>query len=150
MAISFGSSDGEWGALSNFAPYGVEFGGEYWATVEHYYQYRRCGDRKQAERIRRAPTAREANAIGSGGRAPSCPHWDSMKVDVMRRALRRKFELHEVPRRLLLSTRDEKLVACDPEDYFWCGGANGTGRNMLGVLLMEIRDELAPTRSGGM
>ena len=45
-------------------------------------------------------------------------------------------------RRQLLETGDEELVEKAPRDYFWGCGASGSGKNMLGQILMEVRSEL--------
>ena len=65
-----------------------------------------------------------------------------MKDDVMRRAVRRKFESHDDIREVLLGTGDQKIVENAPRDYYWGCGSDGSGRNMLGRILMEIRGEL--------
>jgi ribA/ribD-fused uncharacterized protein len=68
--------------------------------------------------------------------------WDSRRAAVMREGLRAKFTQHEDLRRLLLSTEDAKLVEHTERDDFWGDGGDGSGANMLGRLLMELRDEL--------
>jgi hypothetical protein len=65
-----------------------------------------------------------------------------VKDDVMRQAVRRKFEAHPAIRTILLSTGDEELVEASPVDAYWGAGADGTGRNMLGRVLMETRAAL--------
>jgi len=41
------------------------------------------------------------------------------------------------------STRGrEELIEKTTTDYYWGCGTNGTGRNMLGIILMEVRDML--------
>jgi ribA/ribD-fused uncharacterized protein len=60
----------------------------------------------------------------------------------MRAAVRRKFETHADIRAELLSTGDEILVENAPGDFYWGCGADGSGRNMLGIILMEVRAEL--------
>jgi len=60
----------------------------------------------------------------------------------MRRALRAKFETHVDARDLLLSTGDEPLLEASPEDPYWGIGRDETGLNRLGILLMELREEL--------
>ena len=69
--------------------------------------------------------------------------WASAKVDVMRVALRAKFTQHAAARELLMSTGRARLVENSPNDYVWGNGRDGTGSNLLGVLLAELRDELA-------
>jgi ribA/ribD-fused uncharacterized protein len=70
-----------------------------------------------------------------------------MKDEVMRRAVLRTFETHRALRDLLLSTGDEEIVENAPGDYYWGCGADGTGKNILGKILMEVRETLR--RSGG-
>jgi N-glycosidase YbiA len=60
----------------------------------------------------------------------------------MREALRSKFRAHAELRAELLATGDEKLVENAPGDYYWGCGADGSGKNMLGRILMELRAEL--------
>ena len=68
--------------------------------------------------------------------------WDTAKVDVMRKAVKAKFTQNEPLRDMLLSTKDFPLVQLKPDDGFWGTGKQGTGRNMLGQLLMDLRREL--------
>jgi predicted NAD-dependent protein-ADP-ribosyltransferase YbiA (DUF1768 family) len=50
---------------------------------------------------------------------------------------------HDHLRALLLHTGDIHLAQIKPNDGFWGLGRDGSGKNMLGILLMEIRDELS-------
>jgi hypothetical protein len=68
--------------------------------------------------------------------------WEAVKVGVMRRAVLAKFTQHEVLRALLLSTGDAKIVERTETDAYWGDGGDGRGKNMLGRLLMEIREQL--------
>lgn len=64
----------------------------------------------------------------------------------MRRAVLKKFQAHADLRATLLDTGDEELVENAPGDYYWGCGADGSGKNMLGRILMEVR---AALRKGG-
>ena len=59
--------------------------------------------------------------------------------DVMRQALLCKFETHADIRVILLATGDEEIIENAPHDYYWGCGTDGSGRNMLGHLLMQVR-----------
>ena len=59
----------------------------------------------------------------------------------MAEALRAKFTQHDELRDILLSTGDAKLVEHTRRDSYW-GDGGGGGKNMMGQLLMELRDEL--------
>ena len=63
----------------------------------------------------------------------------------MRTALITKFNQHDKLRDLLLSTQDCTLVEHTINDSFWADGGDGTGKNMLGRLLMEVRHTLRDT-----
>ena len=57
-------------------------------------------------------------------------------------ALRAKFSQHAHLRQLLVGTGRSELVEHTVNDCYWGDGGDGTGRNRLGVLLMQVRDEL--------
>jgi ribA/ribD-fused uncharacterized protein len=42
----------------------------------------------------------------------------------------------------LLSTGNQLIVENSPVDYYWGCGADGSGKNMLGKILMEVREIL--------
>jgi len=68
--------------------------------------------------------------------------WDAVKDDVMRVALRAKFTQHPALRALLLGTGDAVLVEHTRNDTYWADGGDGSGRNRLGELLVELRAAL--------
>jgi predicted NAD-dependent protein-ADP-ribosyltransferase YbiA (DUF1768 family) len=43
---------------------------------------------------------------------------------------------------VLLSTGETPIVENSPIDYYWGCGADGTGENRLGAILMDVRDTL--------
>ena len=139
--IYFYSRTGPFFELSNFAPFGFEADGKLWPTVEHYYQAHKFADTAFRERVRRTASAKEARALGQSRQAPIRPDWDTARQEVMLYALRLKFRRAEL-RALLLSTGDRELIEASPYDHFWGAGKDGTGRNRLGVLLMQVRSEL--------
>ena len=69
--------------------------------------------------------------------------WESVKVGIMRQAVRAKFTQHEDLKQLLLATGESKLVEHTENDDYWGDGGDGSGKNMLGRILMEIRKELS-------
>jgi len=141
--IRFYSVSDEFGAFSNFAPYPIRVGGKSWPTVEHYFQAHKFRDPADVEVVRRARTPMLAARLGRDRRKKLRPDWDRARIQVMRTALRAKFEQHRELRELLLSTADAKLVEHTEDDDFWGDGGDGTGQNMLGRLLMELRLQLA-------
>lgn len=58
---------------------------------------------------------------------------------IMREVVRAKFIQHDDIRQILLSTGDAKIVEHTVNDSYW---GDGSGTNMLGQILMEVRDAL--------
>ncbi len=53
-----------------------------------------------------------------------------------------KFTQHDELRAMLLGTGEAKLVEHTADDAHWGDGGDGTGKNMLGRILMEVREKL--------
>jgi len=131
------------GFLSNFYLSPLCLDGKEWPTVEHFYQASKTLDQAFSERIRLAPTADEAKRLGNDPACALRPDWTEYKVEVMRRALAAKFGQHPELGKLLVATGRATLIENSKKDYFWGAGADGTGKSMLGALLMELRGSLA-------
>jgi ribA/ribD-fused uncharacterized protein len=142
MPIYFYSTQGEHGCFSNFSKHGFEIDGKYWKTSEHYFQGQKFAGTSHEEDVRKAVTPKQAATIGRDRARPLRRDWEQVKDDVMRRALLAKFSTHVDIRQILLDTGDEEIVENAPGDYYWGCGKTGTGKNMLGKILMEVRTQL--------
>lgn len=140
--IRFYSTSQEYGEFSNFAPYPISIRGKKWPSSEHYFQAMKFKDEKLREAIRRTRSPFQAARLGRNRRSKLRRDWESVKVGVMREAIEAKFMQNEELRELLLGTENAKLIEHTDNDSYWGDGGNGTGRNMLGKLLMELRDRL--------
>jgi len=146
------ASEKPYGAFSNLYRRGVEFEGEVFVTSEHAYQAGKARKPTVRKWLMEAPSpallAMAAHGLYYWDVAPG---WSTSKFDRMRGVLRAKFTQHADLRELLLSTGDARLVEGATVDNkvnrLW-GEVNGVGRNMLGVLLMELRDALR-AKDGG-
>ena len=124
--------------MSNFWPATVNLDGIDYVTVEHAYQAAKSLDPDKREIVRDMPSP--AAAKRAGRRLKSRTDWDAVKVDVMRALLQQKFAYGTALRRQLDATAPATLEEGNTwGDTFW-GVCGGRGRNMLGKLLMEIRD----------
>ena len=132
----------EWGEFSNFAPFAITLDGRRWPTTEHYFQAQKFHDAADREEVRRAKTPNLAARLGRDRRKKLRDDWDSARVGIMRKALLAKFSQHAGLRELLLATGDADLVEHTANDDYWGDGGDGSGRNMLGRLLMEMRASL--------
>ncbi len=92
-----------------------------------------------ADLIRQAPTPREAAKLGRRRSLPLRHDWEAIKDQVMLAGVLRKFETHADIRAVLLATGEELLVENAPRDYSWGCGADGSGQNKLGQVLMTAR-----------
>lgn len=143
MAIYFYSSrEKPYGCFSNFSAHGLTLDGVWWATSEHYFQAQKFVGTPHADQIRQVKLPKDAARLGRQRTRPLRPDWEAVKDDVMRKGVLRKFETHADIRDILLSTGNQDLVENAPGDYYWGCGQNGTGKNMLGKILMEVRERL--------
>jgi ribA/ribD-fused uncharacterized protein len=142
MIIHFYHSNEPYGEFSNFARYPIQLGGKTWPTSEHYFQAQKYAGTPREEEIRRAKTLSEAARLGRDRKVPLRRDWESVKDALMREAVLAKFTQHDDLRELLLSTGDATLVEHTENDSYWGDGGDGSGRNRLGRILMEVRDEL--------
>jgi len=142
--IHFYNKEDSYYAFSNFSEYPVFYENEEYRTAEHLFQSLKFQDKKDAERVRRCRTAREASKVAQSMQTRIRKDWISRRVNVaaMQQVLICKFSQNEALADLLLSTGNAKIFQDSPTDSFWGTGKDGKGQNQLGVLLMETRSTL--------
>jgi ribA/ribD-fused uncharacterized protein len=140
--IFFYSATGDYGSFSNFSAYPVRIRGKIWPTTEHFFQAQKFAGQADEEKIRKAKTPMLAAQMGRDRKRPLRRDWDSVKISIMREALSAKFTQHQALRAELIGTADAILVEHTENDDYWGDGGNGNGKNMLGILLMELREKL--------
>ena len=129
--------------FSNFANVEVEYGEVLYPTLEHAYQAAKTLDGEWREKILDAETPGKAKRLG--GKAPLRPGWEQMKVGVMNELLHQKYAPGTEFREMLDATGDEEIVEWNWwHDNIWgkctCSKCGKKGHNILGRLLMDIRD----------
>ena len=138
-----------WGALSNFQPLAVPIAAGPWRfrTSEALYQATKFPSHPDIQqRIAEASTARESADIGRTPGVTIHPAWSAHRVDVMRWVLRMKREANADEIDAVLATTGERpIVEASTRDVWW--GAQPVadryeGRNVLGCLWMELRQQL--------
>jgi ribA/ribD-fused uncharacterized protein len=156
--LLFYSTKDAYGCFSNFSRhpvhlplYGSPAGSEVtpWPTTEHYFQAMKfVPHADHIEAVRRAAGGMEAAKCGRERSRPLRPDWDAVKDDVMYVAVTAKFTQQADLRAVLLETGTRTIVEHTANDRYWADGGDGTGKNMLGQLLMRVRaDILAELRS---
>lgn len=145
--INFYSVSDEFGEFSNFAVFPIKLQGKRWPTSEHYFQAQKFQNSAHQEEIRKAKTPMIAARLGRDRKKKLRRDWESVKDHVMRAAVTAKFSQHEELRVMLLATGEAKLVEHTANDSYWGDGGDGSGKNMLGRILMEVREKLREQES---
>jgi hypothetical protein len=144
MTIYFYSAREEpYGCFSNFSHHGFELEGLWWKTSEHYFQSQKFVGTIYLAKICQLSSPGEAAKMGRDRTLPLREDWEEVKDNVMKKALLAKFFTHKNLGDLLISTQNELIVENSPIDYYWGCGKDGSGKNRLGELLMEVRDILS-------
>lgn len=140
MTIKFYKTKDPYGFMSNYYKSRFFVYGRWWTWSEAPYQAAKTSVQSEIDEIHKATKANDTRLLGQ--KVTMRPDWDDVKYSVMKEVLTAKFtQCHDL-RKELLATGDEELVEDSPVDYYWGCGADGTGKNMLGKLLMELREEL--------
>ena len=138
----YNTKENPYGCFTNFSRHGFELDGDWWTTSEHYFQAQKFAGTPHAEEIRKLLTPREAFNQAHKLNHLVRSDWLQIRDDVMRKVVERKFEFNAGIRSVLLSTGDALLVEDYPSDSYWGCGGDRKGKNMLGKILMEVREKL--------
>lgn len=137
--IYFYRVNDSYGVFSNFYKCGFTVDSIYWPTVEHYFQAQKFHDDFLQEKIRNFSSPMDAAKEGRNRQNPLRSDWEDVKDDIMRLAVLEKFKQNESVKKILLSSGDSLLIEHTINDSYWAAGGDGSGKNMLGVILMETR-----------
>lgn len=140
--IEFYSTRGEFGFLSNFYRCSIYDDGMVWNSSEQLYQASKTTEHDLRVLINKTHNLYDVVKIGRSRGFPLRGDWEDIKVSVMYEILLKKFTQNPNLASKLLKTGDHDIVEKSPKDYFWGIGAEGTGKNVLGKLLVLVRKEL--------
>jgi ribA/ribD-fused uncharacterized protein len=153
--IFFRTTMGEFGPLSNMAPdFPIFVIGIRIATAEALYQACRFPDYPDIQRLivdQMSPMT--AKMKSKKYRDRTRKDWDDVRISVMRWCLRIKLSQNWTRfGNVLEKTGQKPIVEESTKDSFWGGkpGEDGVliGMNVLGRLLMELRDQYRDVESG--
>lgn len=129
---------GEYRWLSNFWNATIYYDGVHYPSVEHAYQAAKSPNITIRRHV--AALSKPGDAKRYGRKIPLRDDWEDVKADVMLDLLRLKFSYTDL-REKLLNTGDAELVEGNYwNDTYW-GVCRGKGENVLGKLLMRVREE---------
>jgi len=141
--IFFYKTNEEHGYMSNFSRHAIVIDGKSYMTTEHYFQSKKAEGTSYEKKIANAFSPSESARLGRSRDFELRKDWEQIKDDVMRKAVLAKFEQHPDIREKLLNTGNATLVENTTTDYYWGARTNGSGKNMLGIILMEVRKQLS-------
>ncbi len=133
----------EW--LGNFYPTRVAYNGLVFTNSEAAFQSQKFTH--QPELMAQFQTLSGEQAFYKARELFSSirPDWFEVRVQVMKEVLTAKMVQNRSIARWLEATGDAFLVEHNPvkgRDAFWSDDHDGTGKNMLGILWMELRSEM--------
>ena len=151
--ISFTKVNLPWGCLGNMAPYPITYEGKVWPTSEALFQALRFKDPDIREeiRIQKSPMAAKMKAKKHRASYMVVEPMSDEDIQNMRLCLKLKFTQHPGLKSRLMVTKGHTI--CEDigkrrgsRHEFWGSYRNNEnqwiGNNMLGKLLMELRDSL--------
>lgn len=148
--VAFRKTGEAFGGLSNMAPgFPIQVFGRRVRTAEALYQACRYPHLPEVQRmILNESSPMTAKMRSKPYRGESRPDWERVRIPIMKWCLRVKLLYNwEKFSELLLETGDKPIVEDSRKDNFWgakpCPDRDTlTGQNVLGRLLMELRDQL--------
>lgn len=146
--VAFRKTGEAFGGLSNMAPgFPIVLHGHRIRTAEALYQACRFPHMPDVQRmILGEISPMTAKMRSKPFRDQSRPDWDTVRVPIMKWCLRVKLAANWSKfSNLLLETGDRPIVEDSRKDDFWGAKADADaleGRNVLGRLLMELREHL--------
>lgn len=159
MTFFFGAEN----PLSNWHPAKFTVNGTQFCNSEQFMMYCKAklfGDEAIAVKILSAKTPREHKALGRQVNGFVETTWKERCQIYVRIGCQAKFSQNPDLLEFLLNTKDTELVEASPFDRIWGVGlgasdarihdkANWFGQNLLGNILMDVRNELMQLRSEG-
>lgn len=140
--IYFYKVNDEYGYMSNFSQHGFEKDGKYYMTSEHYFQSKKFEGTEYEEKVRLTKNPMTAANMGRNHDYPLRTDWEIVKDSIMYTAVYEKFLQNTDISLQLIKTGDAELIENTTEDYYWGCGKFKNGKNMLGKILMQIREQL--------
>ena len=148
QCIFFRKTSEAFGGLSNMcAGFVIEVGNYSFLTTEALYQAFRFNEEEIQQIIMDEKSPMAAKMKSKKYRVTTREDWDGVRIDIMEWCLRMKLKCNwQSFSTLLLSTADRKIVEESHKDKFWGTVSEDAqvlaGKNILGKLLMKIREEI--------
>lgn len=139
----------EFYCLSNFSPFRLLWRGQDFDTSERAYQWEKFFDRSDEKRreireaLLHARSAHDAFQLARTHHDAVRREWPSIHLDTMKTILEAKVYQHAYVARKLRETGTREIIEDSWRDAYWGWGPHKDGKNMLGKLWMQIRDQIS-------
>jgi len=133
----------------------LKINGKVYTTTEQYFMEQKAllfGDITSANKIMNTSSPKIARALGRKVKNFNEYIWNQNKLTIMKTANLEKYKQNPQLLAVLLNTDDKGIVEAAPWDAIWGVGMNANdakeapvdewGQNLLGKILVEVRDEL--------
>jgi ribA/ribD-fused uncharacterized protein len=135
---------GEYRWLSNFWFCKFTWRGMTWDCTERAYMWAKSDNPEDKASVLAATTFKDIKAAGRKVKLRN--DWEDVKDNIMYEVVRAKFFQNPVLAEKLLATGNQELIEGNTwGDTYW-GVCNGVGKNMLGKILMRVRQELIASK----
>lgn len=138
------------GYLSNMCGgYPIKIFDKQFRTTEALYQSIKFNDQNIQQQILNAKSPMQAKMISRYYDVDVRSDWQNIQVDVMRFCNQLKFIQHLDIMQKLINTKSEQIVQYDrtPNSFWGRNTYTGDGKNMLGHVLMDLRETLTNNKS---
>lgn len=142
--------------FSNWYPSIFTYGGQTFSCGEQFMMWAKAftfHDLETVDKIMKTSSHKEHQELGRQVKEYDDEIWADMRYQVMVLGLYAKFSQNERLKELLLATGDTIIAEASPSDKIWGIGLvaddplaqdmkNWKGQNLLGKVLMEVREKL--------
>lgn len=156
ISTFFWNENEENGYMSNWYPSKFVIDDFEYLYVEQYLMSQKAKlfhDSKAYTAILKAGTPKECKVLGRSVVPFDSKKWNIVKYEVLKAAVRAKFEQNETLKSMLLDTGNSVIAEANPYDDIWGIGMDADsaaasepkkwkGQNLLGIALMEVRSDL--------
>lgn len=141
--IGFWQEREKYGCFSNFYPCRFNWQEIEFNCSEQAFMYAKAiyfNDIEIANQILLETDPKKIKKLGRKVKNFDDTKWAEVRYNFMLTINRVKYTQNEDLRDILLSTGRATIVEDSPFDYIWGIGKDGSGQNLLGKVLMELRD----------
>ncbi len=155
--IGFYHENEKYGCFSNWYAAGFDYAGMHYANSEQFMMYQKVMMFRQLDLGREILSTNDPEKCKNLGKTHfpefNAAIWDKTCYRIVKRGVRAKFQQNRDILEILMGTGNAILAECSQNDTKWGIGisikdparydiSKWTGKNLLGMILMEVREEL--------